>query len=87
MPSDFLLSQLAGKIGMEWEQVGALLGLSDSEMYRCKVESQYNLWGQVNKALHIWRNREYTNATIGKLVWALQESGVGREKFEFLMNA
>ncbi|XP_022096017.1 death domain-containing protein CRADD-like [Acanthaster planci] len=87
IPSEKLLSQLAGNLGQDWEQLGSLLGLKDSDMYRCKVENQFNLWGQINSALLKWKNREYKDATILRLVTALKQCNVGREKYEFLMNA
>ncbi|XP_038061424.1 death domain-containing protein CRADD-like isoform X2 [Patiria miniata] len=87
VPSDRLLSLLAGKLGAEWEQLAVFLGLSASDIYRCKMENQYNMWGQSYNALIRWRNREYKNATIHRLVKGLRECNIGRENYEYLMNA
>ena len=80
------LSELSHKLGSEWEQLVSRLGLSRNDIYKCKVENQYNIWAQIQASLIKWRNREYKQATIGRLVTELQRCEVGREVYEFLMH-
>ena len=80
------LATLAGKIGKEWEFLGAKLGMNDNDMYKFKMENQYNAWAQIQAMLIKWRNREYKNATIGVLIEKCKEADIGRDSYEFLIN-
>ncbi|XP_071784076.1 death domain-containing protein CRADD-like [Asterias amurensis] len=80
------LATLAGKIGKEWEFLGAKLGMNDNDMYKFKMENQYNAWAQIQAMLIKWRNREYKKATIGVLIEKCKEADIGRDSYEFLIN-
>ena len=86
MLTDQQIGRLANKLGGEWEQLAASLELTPNDVYKFKMENQYNLWAQINAMLIKWRNREYKKATIGVLVERCKQCGIGREAYEFLMN-
>uniref|UniRef100_V9LAX8 CASP2 and RIPK1 domain-containing adaptor with death domain protein n=1 Tax=Callorhinchus milii TaxID=7868 RepID=V9LAX8_CALMI len=76
VPSDQKLNQLSSQLGPEWESVMVSLGLKEADMYRCKMNHQYNVRAQILAALVLWKQRLGKQATVRSLCVSLTASEV-----------
>ncbi|XP_038668134.1 death domain-containing protein CRADD [Scyliorhinus canicula] len=70
IPTDKQLNHLSSHLGPEWERIVVDLGLKTSDLYRCKMNHQYNLQAQILAAFILWKRRLGKRAT----VWSLCDS-------------
>ncbi|XP_069504752.1 death domain-containing protein CRADD [Ambystoma mexicanum] len=70
-PTDKQISQLASRLGVEWEQIVIHLGLSQADIYRCKVNYPSSAHSQMVAAFIMWRQRLGKKATTEALCKSL----------------
>ncbi|XP_078276159.1 death domain-containing protein CRADD [Rhinoraja longicauda] len=76
VPTDKQLNQLSGQLGGEWEQVVMDLGLRSSDIYRCKMNNQYNVQAQILASFILWKQRLGKRATVRTLCTSLTSADV-----------
>ncbi|XP_032895306.1 death domain-containing protein CRADD-like [Amblyraja radiata] len=76
VPTDKQLNHLSGKMGTEWEQVVMDLGLRSSDVYRCKMNHQYNVQAQILASFIVWKQRLGKQATVRNLCTSLTSADV-----------
>ncbi|XP_078091370.1 LOW QUALITY PROTEIN: death domain-containing protein CRADD [Mustelus asterias] len=67
VPTDKQLNQLSSHLGPDWERIVVDLGLKVPDLYRCKMNHQYNLQAQILAALILWKRRLGKQATVRSL--------------------
>ena len=93
IPTDQQLSEFAGNLlkedplvagSRQWEKLMINLGSSAGDIFRHKVQNPYNEWAPCFYALVQWKQRQYKEATIERLILARQECNVTHVAYEFL---
>ncbi|XP_062860129.1 death domain-containing protein CRADD [Trichomycterus rosablanca] len=82
VPSDLQLNRLASRLGSEWETVMLDLGLTQSEIYRCRADHPFNSQCQVLAALVIWKQSQGRRATVQRLLHSLETSEIHPSSIE-----
>ncbi|XP_018419764.1 PREDICTED: death domain-containing protein CRADD-like [Nanorana parkeri] len=85
-PNDQQLNLLAGKLGLEWEQVLGHLGLDHGDVYRCKVQHPGNLHSQVMEGLVKWKQHMGRRATIQHLWEALEAAEMDPSEIKLILQ-
>lgn len=76
VPSDRELSQLALRLGAEWESVLLDLGLSAEALFRCRFDHSLSSQVAALAGLVQWRRAEGKRATVERLLQSLQSAGI-----------
>ena len=83
IPTEQQLSQFAGNLlkedpsvagSRQWENLMINLGFSAGDIYRHKVQNLYNEWAQSFYTLVQWKQRQYKEATIERLIWPVKNT-------------
>ncbi|XP_069764815.1 death domain-containing protein CRADD [Narcine bancroftii] len=76
VPTDKQLNRLSSQLGLEWERAVVDLGLKTSDIYRCKMNHQYNVQAQILAAFVLWKQRSGKRATVQNLCNSLISADV-----------
>ncbi|XP_066284702.1 death domain-containing protein CRADD-like [Branchiostoma lanceolatum] len=78
------LNVLAGKLGLEWEDLAIHLDMKMAEVDRFKAENPFSMRSRAFSMLISWKARQGTNATVRELVDKLEDYGIEQEKLDLL---